>query len=115
MLPEFPDLSAPPTFGVSWPASIVSGFNLVASKYKQSVATLELDDGNLGRLRSLCRSVEQDLLPLWCQLESSGLPDDLVEEGLDRLAALFICLEESVEALEDRQVLKFIFDFTSSS
>jgi hypothetical protein len=81
---------------------VISGFNLVSSKYLHYRATLRLDDGNLGRLCSLYHSVENDLLPLWYNLESSGLPYNLVEKGLDLLAALSVCLGESVKALEEK-------------
>ncbi|KAG9101725.1 hypothetical protein FS749_004192 [Ceratobasidium sp. UAMH 11750] len=40
-------------------------------------------------------------IPLWLQLEGEGISEDLMDEGLDCLAWLFISFEESISALEE--------------
>jgi hypothetical protein len=97
---EFPGLPAPVSPLISWPASVISAHELVASQYRRSSGALKLDDGNLGRLRSMYHSIETDLLPLWFNLESAGLPKSYIDLGLDTLALLFVQLGESVEMLE---------------
>jgi hypothetical protein len=103
---DFPSLPTPEPPVISWSAPVLSGYELVVSKYQHYRAMLQLDDGNLGRLRTCYHSIETDLLPLWSDLESSGLPIDVIEYGLDCLARLFVCLGESVAMLEERYVLK---------
>jgi hypothetical protein len=98
--PAFPALEAPAPPTISWPASVLFGYQVVSDKYERYLATLRLDDGNLGRLRSLYHSIQSDLLPLWLNLEASGLSNLLVEQGLDCLAHLFVCIGEVVDVLQ---------------
>ncbi|KAG9089884.1 hypothetical protein FS749_000974 [Ceratobasidium sp. UAMH 11750] len=100
---DFIPLDPPPPALISWPATVISAHQLVASKYKDYLATLKLDDGNLGRYKSLYHSIETDLVPLWLQLEGSGVGDGMLEEGLECLAQLFVAFDQSIAQLQDEQ------------
>ncbi|KAG8701456.1 hypothetical protein FRC08_004070, partial [Ceratobasidium sp. 394] len=100
-LRDFIQLPPPTPPALSWPATIFSGFELVANEYHSYRSYLRLDNRNLGRLRTLYHSVETDLVPLWFTLEEGGLPEECVEEGLDLLAELFAGSSAAVEALQE--------------
>jgi hypothetical protein len=101
MSSDFPALGPPPHSLISWPAPVTSGYQLVASKYETYCAALQLDDGNLGRLRTFYHSIVTDLLLLWLSLDNSGLSRHVSDSGLDCLACLYVCLGESVELLQE--------------
>jgi hypothetical protein len=85
----------------AWPATVESAYNIVQTRHQQACHLLDIDNGDLPRLRVAKATLETECVTTMFDLETFGLPESFIDAVLDVLASTVVQLEHVISTLND--------------
>jgi hypothetical protein len=99
---DFPPMPPVPSGDISWPSSVDIAYFSIKLRHQQGIQLLNLDNGDIARLKITCASITNECIPLLSSLHEHGVPPNFIELCLEAFAVLVTKLESVIINIGER-------------